>query len=223
MTFLDGAYARLHRAGEHLADLELREKALAHSEIEKIVAKTDLNTVKDFVLYDPAAELPQSLSILIGEIIYNLRAVLDYLIFDLALLDTGTAQSGTQFPIDDTPDNFAGHRARFLKGLSVEHIARIEALQPYNGNYFTAMIRDISNPDKHRKLTLIGSNGVYGVKTIRTSEQQTDHKTGAVTVYRMEMKSEFIGHIVFKDDEKPAVDTLKILQAEVGKILGDFK
>lgn len=153
MSFLDGAYARLHRAGEHLADLEVREKALTHPEIKTIVAKTDLNTVKNFAITDPLAELPQSFSVLIGETIYNLRAPLDYLVFELAILDSGAPQKGTQFPIDNTEEDFAGHRHRFLKGLSVEHIARIEALQPYKGNYYTAMIRDISNPDKHRKLT----------------------------------------------------------------------
>lgn len=223
MSFLDGAYARLDRAREHLADLEIREKALIHPQIENIVAKTDLNTVRDFVFQDPAAELPQSLSILIGEIVYNLRAALDYLVFDLALVDSGTSQSRTQFPIDDTPDQFVAHRASFLKGLSVEHIALIEALQPYKGNYKTAMIRDISNPDKHRKLTVVGKNGVYSIKIKRACDLQTDPKTGIVTIYRMEMESEFVGHIVFEDDKGLAVGVLQMLHAEVESILGKFK
>jgi hypothetical protein len=223
VSFLDGAYARLDRARKHLADLEVREKAILHPQIEDIVAKTDLNTVKDFAITDPLAELPQSFSILIGETIYNLRAALDYLVFDLAILDSGVPQKGTQFPIDDTPDSFANHRSRLLKGLSVEHIARIEALQPYKGYNYTTMIRDISNPDKHRKLTLIEGKGVYSIKVVKTSEHQTDPKTGIVTVYRMEMKSEFVGHVAFKDDEAPIMSTLQILQEEVSKILGDFK
>lgn len=94
MSFLDGAYARLHRAGEHLADLEVREIALTHPEIETIVTKTDLNTVKDFAITDPLAELPQSFSVLIEVAIYNLRAALDYLVFELAILDSGAPPKG---------------------------------------------------------------------------------------------------------------------------------
>jgi len=223
VAFLDGAYARLNRAREHLADLEIREKAILHPQIENIVTKTDLNTVKDFIITDLLAEMPQSFSVLIGETIYNLRSALDYLVFDLAILDSGAPKKGTQFPIDDTEENFASHRGRLLKGLSVEHVARIKALQPYKGYYYTAMIRDISNPDKHQALTVIQGKGVYRIKVIDTSEQQTDPKTGIVTVRRVEMKSEFVGHVAFEVDEAPVVNTLQVLQAEVGKILGDFK
>jgi hypothetical protein len=166
--------------------------------------------------------LPQRFSILIGETIYNLRAALDYLVFDLAILDSGTPKKGTQFPIDNTEEDFARHRGRFLKGLNIEHIARIEALQPYKGYTYTAMIRDISNPDKHRELTVIQGKGVYSIKVIHTSEPQTDPQTGIVTVHRVEMKSEFVGHVAFKDNEMPVVNTLQILQAEVSQILGNF-
>jgi len=76
---------------------------------------------------------------------------------------------------------------------------------------------------EHRKLTLIEGKGVYSIKVVNTSEHQTDAQTGIVTVYRMEMKSEFVGHVAFKDDEAPVMSTLHILQAEVAKILGDFK
>ena len=223
MAFLDGAYARLNRAREHLADLEIREKAIVHPKIANIIAKKDLRTIQDFVITDLDAELPQSFSILIGETIYNLRAALDYLVFDLAVLDSGSPKKGTQFPIDDTKENFASHRGRFLKGLSVEHVAQIEKLQPYKGYNYTAMIRDISNPDKHQTLTVIQGKGVYSIKVVDTSERQPDPQTGIVTVRRVEVNSEFVGHVAFKDDEAPVVSTLQILQAEVAHILGDFK
>jgi hypothetical protein len=43
VALLDGAYARLHRAREHLADLKIREKAILHPQIEDVVIKMDLN------------------------------------------------------------------------------------------------------------------------------------------------------------------------------------
>jgi hypothetical protein len=36
---------------------------------------------------------------LVGEICYNLRSALDYLVFELAKHDSGTRQENTQFPI----------------------------------------------------------------------------------------------------------------------------
>ena len=50
--------------------------------------------------------IPAMLGILIGETIYNLRAILDYLVYELAILDSGQIQKGTQFPIEDTESEF---------------------------------------------------------------------------------------------------------------------
>jgi hypothetical protein len=73
---------------------------------------------------DPDILIP----ILIGEIAYNLRSSLDYLVFELARFDSGAVQDNTQFPIDDTPKKFKGHIASRLKGLCPTHIAAIEQL-----------------------------------------------------------------------------------------------
>src|SRR5438045_9762205 len=92
MAFLDGAYARLDRAREQLTDLVLRIKCLPPPHIAEIIAHTNFHIVKDFVLSNSPGELPELphiLSVLIGEVIYNLRAALDYLVFDLAQSDSG--------------------------------------------------------------------------------------------------------------------------------------
>jgi hypothetical protein len=38
-----------------------------------------------------------------------------------------------------------------LKGINPLHMAAIERLQPYKGCGWTKMLRDLSNPDKHRQ------------------------------------------------------------------------
>jgi hypothetical protein len=47
-----------------------------------------------------------SVPIRVGEVCYNFRSALDYLIFELAKLDSGVEQGGTQFPIMDSPKDF---------------------------------------------------------------------------------------------------------------------
>lgn len=65
-----------------------------------------------------------------GEIIYNLRAALDYLVFELTLMDTGAVQKDTQFPTESSKKDGFKQQSRFLKGLNAEHQAAIEARIP---------------------------------------------------------------------------------------------
>jgi len=72
------------------------------------------------------------LGILVGEVIYNLRAALDYLIYELAFLDSFKIQEGTQFPIEDTKRRWqvaafgTKKRPARLVGISGRHKAAIE-------------------------------------------------------------------------------------------------
>jgi hypothetical protein len=114
----------------------------------------------------PPSEFPRPpiISIVLGEICYNLRSALDYLIYELAAYDAKAPQDGTQFLICDTPQIFARDKASKLKGLSSEHVAGIEQLQPYNGCHWIKVLQTISNPDKHRSLTPRGS--VFNVEIV---------------------------------------------------------
>ena len=88
------------------------------------------------------------------KVVENLRSALDYLIYKLACFDSKGIVDKTQFVIVDSEENFQSNKWH-LNGLSGEHIAAIERLQPYRGCNWTQLIRDISNPDKHEHLTAI--------------------------------------------------------------------
>jgi hypothetical protein len=119
----------------------------------------------DKVVVDPARHLPLDLmfGVLVGEICYNLRAALDYLIYELARLDAGSIQDDTQFVIADCPRTFEEQCRRRLKGLTPAHVAAVEKMQPYRGCKWTGALRDISNPDKHRTLTTTQAEHVMTV------------------------------------------------------------
>jgi len=76
------------------------------------------------------------------------------LVYELARFDSKSIIEKTQFVIVDSEENFRENK-RHLKGLSGEHIAMFERLQPYNGCNWTKLLRDLSNPDKHKTLTAI--------------------------------------------------------------------
>jgi hypothetical protein len=149
---LDGAFERVNRAGEHLNDLNTRLEALRQENEKSVVVQFDAEPPHNIQIVVPILA-PMRIPILIGEICYNLRTALDYLVFELAKLDSGTSQRGTQFPIEDRKDNFKRRTKTRLKGMNPHHVACIERLQPYAGCDWTKALRDFSNRDEHREFT----------------------------------------------------------------------
>ena len=139
MQPLDGAYQRLTRAGKHLTNLNRKVNIVCQEIVDDVSLERKqrkillhngriVNGVLGSVAFPLNPQIPPIISILIGEVIYNLRAALDYLIYDLAWLESGRVIDGTQFPIEDTVKGFSRRRNTFLKGLRDKHIAAVETM-----------------------------------------------------------------------------------------------
>jgi hypothetical protein len=173
---LNMCYLRHDRAGKHLAYVKraLRrfgegnpypilpyedEDALPHDPWE-FMSRPDLNLMAGDYQITRDVRLNPVLSVRVGEMIYNLRSVLDYLIYALAWHDTGKRptgrhERGLQFPIENTPEGFKGRRNSMLKGITDENVALIKLYQPCAGCSWTGTLRDISNADKHREVVVL--------------------------------------------------------------------
>lgn len=155
---LDDAFAKLYRAGEHLEELRDEVASFVKDRPYSVTGNGDLNT-GEYVLRIKPKEPPKRISVLIGDVISNLRPPLDFLINALAVLDSGNSHPSNQFPICDTPAAFKGEIAKGrLAGLSASHKTHIEKLQPYprrKGKVWLRNLRDLSNPDKHRHLNVL--------------------------------------------------------------------
>ena len=112
--------------------------------------------------------LPPDFSLTLGDFIHNLRASLDYLVWQLSLLTCpklDTLPSNTrpvtdvEFPIFLTcNENAIARRLYFVPDEAAEEI---KALQPYHRGDtahedWLAVLHSLSNRDKHRQLTPIG-------------------------------------------------------------------
>lgn len=128
---------------------------------------------------------PPEIGILVGETVYNLRAALDYLVYELAILDSGHVQEKTQFPIESCESEWESNQDRRLAGLNPTHKALIKCLQPYRECDWTGVLRDISNPDKHRTLTLVNP-----VKTATFPPMMKSDTTHVLTTESMGMDVE---------------------------------
>ena len=172
--------------------------------------------------------VPLLFSILVGEICYNIRAALDYLIFELARLDSGKIQEGTQFPIDDQNKNFAGNGHRRLIGLDARHIALIEALQPYNGCNWTRLLRDISNPDKHRNLSF--AQGDFELQVFPATDRlhfldlpgKISSARHPITGAEVHVQTNLTLEVQFSDGT-PVVQSLEEIKTQVAATLEAFK
>lgn len=228
---LYGAQIRRDRARRHLAELNevLRSWAEAHPDALVV----DPEPTGGFnLLRRRDAELPQELlpeaSAIIGDVLYNLRAALDYTVYALAVLGNGGNNvSGTQFPIEDDPDDFAGRVsgthpvtgrkiAQYLRKVPPTAVAMIRDLQPFHGLQWTRTLRVLSNPDRHRALTSLRSKAEFkfNPRSAEVREGQLYVK-GDVAVEVFFLGS---GHEVLD-----VSDTLEFLETRVGLTIESFK
>lgn len=224
---LDGAYERVRRADIHLADLDAQVRILSKAISDGIVVYAQPRSryeagdvVGAFKVTLP--QVPHIVSILVGETVYNLRSALDYLVYELARYDSASIQDNTQFPIEDTQQVFRGRHRHFIKGLSDEHVASIERLQPYNGCDWTKLIRDLSNPDKHRTLTITKTSCQY---VIRIPHGGTEAISPDPSVFNhpVNMNNSATIHVKFCAGSLIVdVDTLKQLKVQVAETLDAF-
>jgi hypothetical protein len=111
--------------------------------------------------------IPLDFSILLGEIVYDLRSALDQCIFQLALDHTGVEHSETMFPIFTSDGDFGGRGTRRIKFIGDGPRTLIEFLQPYPNrslpiHYSLLDLNNLSNADKHRTVHLWGLSFLQG-------------------------------------------------------------
>jgi hypothetical protein len=208
-SILEGAYLRCKRVKAHIDELERELDEYEAQERSAVFAEINSETkITSIGFTRAAAPPPKNTNILIGEVIYNLRAALDYMVYEMAIFDSGQPQEHTQFPIVTDSKNFSPEAKKSLKGISLQHIAEIEVLQPFSGCNWTAELRDLSNPDKHRHLVPAVGNGEHLFRIKRTeSGFETEFKPQIVTTF---------------DDNRPVINTLRNLRASVIDVLDGF-
>lgn len=230
------AEERHKRAQEHLVDLEARSKRFFDEYPDPIMVEPHPKQPGNVILHGDARALfpPYILNILVGETINNLRSCLDYLVYDLAWLDSGSRQEKTQMPIEDFPyttqvggkkrSGFWNRRGSYLRGVNDAHVARIEEIQPYKGVNWTRVLREISNADKHREPVGVGRREEGGtariVNVYRPGEGTAPDAQPIQTNVNVDPVT---ARFITLEDGTPIVETLQVLQSEVGALIQEFK
>lgn len=196
-------------------------------------------------IHVPSAQgtlIPMAFPILVGEIAQHLRAILDYIVYRLAILDSGVEQPFTQFPVHDRPEDFQRSRKSRLKGINDTHAAAIEKLQPYNGHDWTKRLVTISNRDKHMDLTVtLAKSAVRMTPGIDPHPPANSDEDGLSLVieipknhdvvrqaYQVALGSPlylefFFALFIAFQDGRSVVATIEEIIAKVGDVLSEFK
>jgi hypothetical protein len=169
---LDGVFAKINMAETQLEALDLVWRKYLGSDprpyafIVNVDMETGAHRIHAEVLNPP----PPILSVIVGNVLHNLRSGLDHLAWELVIRAGGKPGRHTKFPICDTEGAWVSEVVRRrrdkdrkspLDGIEPEGaIWRfIEAVQPFKGAiYAEAMsaLRVLSNADKHRRLLISG-------------------------------------------------------------------
>jgi len=99
---------------------------------------------------------PLRFGVILGDCVHNLRSALDHLMWQVTLLDGGTPNNTTQFPIASKSERqFDAMADRNIPGLSPEHRALVKRAQPFHRGdraaaHTLSVLATLSNTDKHR-------------------------------------------------------------------------
>ena len=236
---LDDARARVARASEHIARLEgevgdiwlrgAQRNSAVVAPPNMVAGEIEDSTHTDTIVGGAQQPVPPIIPILVSEAAYNLRAALDYLVFELSVLDSGKGQERSQFPIESSPNNWKQRLGDWLSKLNGPHQAAIKLLQPFDGCQWTAVLRDISNPDKHRHLTIIDPKLAGAVTHLRA--KVIDGRL----IFAIQAVSDSVNQamdvkahgLLFADAESPkdrllVIETLHLLQKQVADVIEAF-
>jgi hypothetical protein len=99
---------------------------------------------------------PLRFGVILGDCVHNLRCALDHAVWQVTLLDGGTPDTGTMFPIASQSESQFERMAKArIPGLSPAHRQLVKDAQPYHhrndaGAHPLAVLADLSNTDKHQ-------------------------------------------------------------------------
>jgi hypothetical protein len=122
----------------------------------------DLQTNEYIVFMRIRDTPPVKWSIVIGEIIHNLRSALDHLAWQLVKANGEKPDRDTGFPIffdnpfaDNASEKSLERWERMTRGMHADDIAILKAFQPYNAGDRAnplLILNSLSNRDKHREI-----------------------------------------------------------------------
>jgi hypothetical protein len=161
---LYGIRQKIRRAEEHIRALQQREVEFSQANPPSIRLEYDDRLQGMKLLVQKICTPPNIISILIGEVLYQLRSSLDHLIWQLIEANGNTPTDRSEFPIFKDSKKFKAGGAK-IRGVSRTAASIIEVLQPFHSGKGVDdplwILHNLNNIDKHRVLLVtVGGFGL---------------------------------------------------------------
>jgi hypothetical protein len=236
---LEPIRAKLKRARQHINHLEIECRSFFDSGPYLISRKLHPQK-QDWIVYGLTATrpVPKVISLIAGDALVNLRSVLDYLAWELVIVNGEAPDRHTSFPIYDSAANYAKHSRKKVQGMSDEAIKTIDACLPYKGgNDILWKLNELNNIHKHRVLVTVGafmegvSNSVAHFISPTNNAWRVlksgDYLTMIPAQVDVDEHLQFAFQVAFNESGisecEPIVETLKQTAEQIDQLLFKFK
>jgi hypothetical protein len=151
---------KVERAKKHVRALEGEVKVFLEREPYKVGVTLEQQSRRPAYYLAAVEAVPDTLALIAGDAIQNLRSALDHLAFQIVRFDTGADPINPKdiyFPISETNAQYSKSLSKKLRGASRESIDKIDAFKPYEGgNDQLCMLHYLNIIEKHRTLLAVG-------------------------------------------------------------------
>lgn len=194
---MDSPRQKVQRAFDQLRELHDATEAFVKEGAYGLAYEFDSQSAEIVVKAQVLREPPEvQWSVILGEIIHDLRSALDHLAFAMAVRHSGPAPEPLpspspwrriEFPIFLSEPEFDVNGHKKLWGVRPGLLTIVKELQPFKCRYGPAdtdhlwIVHELSNRDKHRSLNFVGfAAGVIGTEIYHPFDQGSFVYTAAL-------------------------------------------
>jgi len=159
MADLTGPLAKFNRAVAHAECFDGVLQGFVDGQPYGVSFNYDAETGWNELCWDVRREAPlETFAVIFGDILYNLRASLDYLVWQLVCAAGNVPDKDTAFPVVKRQEDWTRDRTQArVRGVGDPWLGEIHALQPYHRAdrpeiHPLAILDEVNNINKHRFL-----------------------------------------------------------------------
>jgi hypothetical protein len=229
---LAGCLAKIERADEHISNLNAEISAFLNQDIYTISTKPEGEHTAVLVVNGPKP--PIRFGVLVGEVIHQLRSILDHVVCAFVLNAGKEITTSHAFPVCDLPKKFEAARYQGrMQHVPPKAVALIEAIQPYGHpgkpvNHWLMALHNLDISDKHKVLVVVAA-ATSGLTYFKAEDEDGGQITGEMHFPKALIGSGEEGtevvSITFSDKTPVKVEAKPALQIafqEVGTTKGEL-
>jgi hypothetical protein len=182
MSVYGDASAKQQRAQEHINELQRIIDVWRKFDQNAFGIKVNPHTGDVTYYLKRVPALPESVALIVGDILHNLRSALDYMACGMVVAGGGKITSKTKFPVREVAEDWEKSGLEMVRGAKQEALEALRRIGPYKaGNYFLWLLHRLNNIDKHRLLIPVGA--INSGRTLTPNEQAAEPKRGEKAIF----------------------------------------